>query len=1070
MKKNISRALSLLLVLVMILGAMPVALATEGGDGDGAGTPPVITVPNSVTVIASPTNPKVGQEVTFAAIIPDGFTASNIVWVGADGTSTSATKTFNAAGNQSIVVTMTLTSTTDATATGTASGSASVTVAPETVPATGIVISGGTTVGIDDALPLTAVPVPPDATLEGAATWTSSALTVATVSTGGVVTGKAAGKTVITASWGGFTATKEVTVTKGQATLTAKAAVTISPNQNDVNVGASISPKGAQTYCTAKYTTSNKNIVTVDGNGNLTGKSAGTATVTTTVTMDANAKYELAGGVTKLTYETVVTVDDQYYIKCESKSAGTGSYMTLTPYLYDGNGKIVPTATFNYTVSSNKCNVRTSDYKNFDLSSNTSGAYTITFTTKDGDNNDLSKTVTVGFYETNNLKVSLRSNVSSFWFNEDGIFQTASRNSQNISNAVSYDMADLIGMSMDYDSQTAAHYYAFSMSSASGGELLEPTSGSSSWNSSNKYVAVSNLENVGFRLKNSNNGSSFTIYATYGSPSSSNYVIVGRLNVELNGGTTSGIEYSTTYNKSVTFSASDFQQYWNASKYNNSYNNNSSLSYVVFGVTNTVPSYGTLYATASANAAKVTQGMKFYVSNYNNNSNSYNYALSGVTYVPSTNYTSAYTVDIPFTAYGTNGDTLSGYVTIRLNEKGSTIGARGTTLDTSVAESIAANYYAAKGQTLGYVTFELPSAQQGTLYRSIPKVDGYSRVTEASRVLSGDRFYYYSTYNYNDYNQYTQSGIYNQYFGNNSTYDCGCHNQYYCTNTYCKYYDGNNSNTDCGCHNQYYCTNSYCKYYDGNSQYNNNNYNNNNNQYTANQMKLTDVSIVPAAGFSGKLTLSYTAYNAGGAYPYTGYVTFDVETKSTSAVFSDVKGSYSWAADSADFLYYEGTAQGSNGKYNPSANITRGDFMLMLYRAFLAEDYGTTAVTGNFSDMTEGTTSYSKETYKAVGIAKQLGIAQGTNNKFNPKSNITREEAMVLIYRTLNEIDRTLRYRASGSASSFSDYSKISSWATTAISDLVSHGVIQGSNNRITPKSNITRAEMACILHRVITY
>ena len=120
--------------------------------------------------------------------------------------------------------------------------------------------------------------------------------------------------------------------------------------------------------------------------------------------------------------------------------------------------------------------------------------------------------------------------------------------------------------------------------------------------------------------------------------------------------------------------------------------------------------------------------------------------------------------------------------------------------------------------------------------------------------------------------------------------------------------------------------------------------------------------------------------------------------------------------------------------------------------------------------MTKGSTSYSKETYQAVGVAKHLGIAKGSNGKFNPNSPITREEAMTLISRTMDEIDWTLSYESYARASSFSDYGSVSSYAKDAITELVSHGVILGNNGKITPKSNITRAEMACILHRVLTY
>ena len=237
------------------------------------------------------------------------------------------------------------------------------------------------------------------------------------------------------------------------------------------------------------------------------------------------------------------------------------------------------------------------------------------------------------------------------------------------------------------------------------------------------------------------------------------------------------------------------------------------------------------------------------------------------------------------------------------------------------------------------------------------------------------------------------------------------------------------------------------------------------------QLDLDLVAFVPAAETYGKVTLYYKGFDETGDIDYNGTLTLSVKQKTSSAAFTDVNSkSYSWASDSVDFLYYEEIAQGTGGKYNPSSSITRGDFMLMLYRAFLEEAYEDYTPKNNFSDVVKGTSSYSKETYQAVGVAKYLGIAQGSGGKFKPNSPITREEAMTLIYRTLDEIDWELSYEADARASSFTDYGTISSYAKTAITDLVSHGVILGSSGKISPKSNITRAEMACILHRVLTY
>lgn len=235
-------------------------------------------------------------------------------------------------------------------------------------------------------------------------------------------------------------------------------------------------------------------------------------------------------------------------------------------------------------------------------------------------------------------------------------------------------------------------------------------------------------------------------------------------------------------------------------------------------------------------------------------------------------------------------------------------------------------------------------------------------------------------------------------------------------------------------------------------------------------LDLDDVVFVPRAGLYGEVTLYYKAYNASATKEYSGTIVLNVQQKTKSAEFSDVGTSYSWAADSVDFLSYEGVAQGSNGKYRPTANITRGDFMLMLYRAFLEDEHKNDSITSNFSDVVKGSDTYSKETYQAVGVAKKLGIAQGTNGKFNPKSNITRQEAMTLIYRTLDEVNYDLEYTVSATPSSFKDYSSVASYAKTAISDLIGHGIVIGNNSKINPTSNITRAEMAVILHRVLTY
>ena len=1003
MKKIFSRALCLLLVLVMIVGVMPMAMAAEND-------PPITeedefdTASATVVLAADKATYEEGDTVKMtlaASNVTEGYTLTSVTGsYGASytvsGSGNSATATYPAEeGEWSLSATATFSNGTDTFTVN--SNTVTVTVNKKAVTATAFKIEaagGATSVPALGTLALSAVPTAPEGdnvVMPNDVTWTSSSSAVSFVSKtngGCVIKGVSPTTTPVTitaTSATAGTATYSVTVGKAMIDLVlTKSAFELAPGEV-AQISGTYTPAitNIGNYVKVTYKSNNTSVASVDTSGKITALAAGTTTIDITLTinnrMENYQNYVFANGLTTYTKSVAVTVLNKYYIKCANQNAPVGSTVNLTPVLYGGDGRAITNATFTAVLSG--YGTLNTNIGSYSVYGPRSGAVKVTFTAV-GVNNDgaaVTKDVYIGFYTTSTLKVNVRDNLSSFKFSDVGFAKSATVGGSTIP-VVGNDMVDLIASAMA--NVNDGSYYEFDMSSYSGGQLIAPNS--ADWTTSTKECTYASLGGVGFVQKStSSKTSTFTITARNASVANENAVTVGMVNVEVTCGAASGIEYQTTYNVPVTFSVSDFLSYWNAQKYGTTAATTSTLNYVVFGTPS--PNYGKLYTDSYRNTA-VTQSM-YFSPNVTVSNTTYK-PLSTVTYVPDINMTSAYSVEIPFTMYGSKNDTLSGYVTIKLNDGGNTIDARGTTLGESLAAAIAQNYYTAKNQQLGYVTFNAVSAQQGTLYRSIPKSGGFSRVTLAAPVQTGDMFYY------------NASGA-----------------------------------------------------------------------YAANQKKLSDVSIVPAAGFTGNLTIYYTAYNTTGATnsAYQGSITYTVKAKDTSAAFTDLK-KHTWAIDSADFLYYEGTAQGSNGRYNPSANITRRDFMLMLYRAFLENEYGTTSVTSNFPDVVKGTDSYSQEIYQAVGVAKQLGIAQGTNNKFNPTSYITREEAMVLIYRTLDKIDRDLRYTSGTSATSFGDYSKISTWATDAIKELVSHGVIVGNNNKVNPKSNITRAEMACIRHRVITY
>lgn len=80
------------------------------------------------------------------------------------------------------------------------------------IPMTGLIITGGDSVDVGGTIQLAATKIPPDTTSEGVVQWTSSNRNIALVNSSGVVTGISAGTATITASCGGFTATKAIKV------------------------------------------------------------------------------------------------------------------------------------------------------------------------------------------------------------------------------------------------------------------------------------------------------------------------------------------------------------------------------------------------------------------------------------------------------------------------------------------------------------------------------------------------------------------------------------------------------------------------------------------------------------------------------------------------------------------------------------------------------------------------------------------------------------------------------------------------------------------------------------------
>ncbi|MDD3168115.1 MAG: S-layer homology domain-containing protein [Eubacteriales bacterium] len=175
--------------------------------------------------------------------------------------------------------------------------------------------------------------------------------------------------------------------------------------------------------------------------------------------------------------------------------------------------------------------------------------------------------------------------------------------------------------------------------------------------------------------------------------------------------------------------------------------------------------------------------------------------------------------------------------------------------------------------------------------------------------------------------------------------------------------------------------------------------------------------------------------------------------------FDDL-GRYAWAKKSIEVLAAKGIVTGSTEtQFNPSGKITRADFLVLLTRTL-----GLNARTDiNFSDVEPG-----KYYYEAVGTAKELGIVTGLDhNTFKPKEMISRQDMMVMAQRALNMVNPETKISVTDNLEQYADKDMISGYARESVSGVIKSGLITGSNGKINPLSNTTRAEAAVFLYNI---
>lgn len=177
--------------------------------------------------------------------------------------------------------------------------------------------------------------------------------------------------------------------------------------------------------------------------------------------------------------------------------------------------------------------------------------------------------------------------------------------------------------------------------------------------------------------------------------------------------------------------------------------------------------------------------------------------------------------------------------------------------------------------------------------------------------------------------------------------------------------------------------------------------------------------------------------------------------------FTDVQSG--WYKESVDKATALGLFSGTGANtFSPNAPMTRGMIATVLYR--LSGEVGYGLGSGNFSDVK------SESWYKdAVDWAQATGVVTGTGNGFEPGKDVTREQLVTMLYRYAQLIG--VDSGNSANVAHFSDSGNISTYAQGAMRWAVAEGFVSGvGNNKLDPKGNATRAQVAAILTRFVDY
>ena len=179
---------------------------------------------------------------------------------------------------------------------------------------------------------------------------------------------------------------------------------------------------------------------------------------------------------------------------------------------------------------------------------------------------------------------------------------------------------------------------------------------------------------------------------------------------------------------------------------------------------------------------------------------------------------------------------------------------------------------------------------------------------------------------------------------------------------------------------------------------------------------------------------------------------------SAEPLFTDVPQSF-WGYEAIQKAARLGLVNGvGEGRFAPERKLTRAEFVTMLWRLAGQPAAGAKA---DFTDVPA-------EIWYRAGLdwAAEKGYVTGDGGRFKPEDQITRQEAVTILFRYSGGQSGMETMFSAIYADQFSDSGAVASWAKSAMDWAIYNSVIQGAGGRLNPTGTASRAEIAAIFVR----